>query len=90
MSDPKTTKNFSEFDANQIIQKIFNEAGMICTEGWVTGKVGRKITYSIVTTNVEDDTQRNEYVEDGVVLLVLDTVFTDGTRTSLSYVERVE
>jgi len=84
-----TQKPFSDFDADQIIRKIYNEAGMICTEGWVTGKIGRKITYAIVQTNVANDTIQNSYIEDGVTLIVLNTVYTDGTRSTISHVERV-
>ena len=85
-----TQKRASEFDQQQIIQKIYNEAGMICTEGWVTGLVGRRITPTIGTTNVADDTEIYTYSENGVILVVLHNVYTDGARTTVLYTERVQ
>lgn len=85
-----TQKRASEADTQQIFQKIYNDAGMICTEGWVTGMVGRKIIPTIVTTNVANDTERYTYEENGVVLIVLDNVYTDGTRATVLHTERVQ
>lgn len=90
----QTIKPFSEYDASQISQKTYNEAGAICTEGWLTGQVGRRITPTIVTTNVATDTERYTYSEwngtSYVVLMVLDVVYTDGTRATVLYNERVQ
>ena len=84
-----SSKPFSDLDSAQIMQKIYNSAGMICTEGWVTGFIGRKIEFSISTTNVANDTIVNTYSENGETLLVLHSVFTDGTRSTMLQVERV-
>jgi hypothetical protein len=90
----ETIKVFSEYDMPQIIQKTYNAAGALCTEGWITGQVRRRITPTIVQTNVAGDTERYTYSEwngtQYVVLMVLDTVYTDGTRVTVLYNERVQ
>jgi hypothetical protein len=90
----ETIKRLSEYDMSQIIQKTYNVAGALCTEGWITGQVGRRIAPTIVTTTVAGDTERYTYSEwngiSYVVLLVLDTVYTDGTRVTVLYNERVQ
>ena len=84
-----TTKQLSGLDGTQVLKAIYNEIGAIATEGWVSGLVGRKIVYTIGTTTVANDTALFTYIENGVTMMVLANVYTDGARTTLSYTERM-
>ena len=86
----KTTKTMSTSDYQQVLKRAYNEdSGGLCTEGWITGKIGRRISYGLLTTSVADDTVVNTYIEDGVTLMVLHSVYTDATHATILYVTRV-
>lgn len=86
----KTQKQFSERDFQQVIRAIFNdEASTISIDGFIVGKVGRKITRTLSTTTITDDTETFDYLEDGVSLFQLKVIYTDGAREDLLSVERI-
>jgi hypothetical protein len=62
------------------------------TTGFLQGKVGHKITLTIATTNVANDTEIVRYfdVVDAVDVLLneITVVYTDGTRAQLLSAER--
>jgi len=85
-----TTKNFSERDANQTLQHSYNDIdGSLTTAGFLTGKVGRRVTPTISTTSIANDTITYTYSESGSTLYAIKSVYTDGTRTDLVFAERI-
>lgn len=86
----KTQKEFSERDFQQVLRAAFSdEASTIAVDGFIVGKVGRKITRAVSTTTVANDTETFDYSEDGLSLFQIKVVYTDGTREDLISVERV-
>ena len=84
-----TTKPLSERDSGQTLQHSYNEMNStLGVDGFIVGKVGRKIDMSITTTNVANDTENYVFSEGGVNLYTIQIIFTDGTRETLSSVER--
>lgn len=87
----ESTKRLSEYDGQQVLQKSFNtEGSTLGVDGFVVGKVGRKIDRSVTTTTITDDTEVYSFSEDGNLLYVLTIIYTDGTRESLLSVERTQ
>lgn len=87
-----TTKHFSQRDADQTLQASFNDVDSTLTvNGFLVGKVGRKVTVTISTTNVANDTQNFAFSETLPVPIALYTftlVFTDSTYSQLLYAIR--
>lgn len=84
-----TQKPLSERDANQTLQHAYNDVdGSLTTNGFLTGKVGRKIEQSITTTNVANDTAVIDFIENGNLLYTLTVVYTDATQSVLVSAER--
>ena len=85
----ETRKVLSEYDSHQIFQKSYNsEGGTLAVDGFLVGKVGRKVEQSIGTTNVANDTETFVFSESGTNLFTLTIVYTDGTRQTLLSAER--
>jgi hypothetical protein len=74
---------------NAIVQSFNNVDKSLSTSGFLIAKSGRKITQTISTTNVSNDTLLFDHLEDGVSLYVLKVIYTDGTRTELLSAERI-
>lgn len=84
-----STKRLSERDSGQTLQASFNDVNStLGVDGFIVGKVGRKIEMSIETTNIANDTEVFQHMEDGTVLYILRVVYTDGTRNQFLSVER--
>lgn len=85
----ETTKVRSEYDANQITQKIFNsEGGTLAVDGFLVGKVGRRVDLALTTTTLSNDTEVFTFSEEGTTLFELTLIYTDGTRAQLLSAER--
>lgn len=85
-----TVKRKSDLDGNQTLQKAFNDVdATITTNGFLVGKVGRKIDLAISTTTVTNDTETYTFSEDGTDLYQLRIVYTNGTRDLLLSAERI-
>jgi hypothetical protein len=86
----KTTKSLSTQDSGQTLQGSYNEEDASLTvNGFLVGKVGRKVELAITTTTVADDTEVFTYKEDGVTLYEIEVVYTDGTRAQMLSAERI-
>jgi hypothetical protein len=86
----KTVKPPSQLDGNQTLQNAFNDVdSTITTNGFLVGKVGRKIELSISTTTVANDTETYEFSEDGEILYTLRVIYTNGSRETLLSAERI-
>ena len=84
-----STKQFSEYDYEQIFQKIFNgEGATISVDGFLAGKVGRKVELNITTTTVANDTEVFTFSESGVNLFEFTIVYTSGSRDNMLSAER--
>lgn len=84
-----TTKTLSSLDHPQVVQAAFNpEDSSLATNGFLVGKVGRKIALTISTTTITNDTETYAFTESTVPLYTLKVIYTDGARTTLLSAER--
>ncbi len=84
-----TTKRFSERDADQTLQASFNDIdSSITTNGFLTGKVGRKITQVVSQTTVPGDTATVSFLESGNLLYTLTIIYTDSSQSVMLSAER--
>lgn len=81
-----TSKPFSQRDANQTLQASFNDVdSTLSVNGFLVGKIGRRIDVSITQTTVPNDTETYAFSENSVALYTIKIVYTDGTRTQILY-----
>jgi len=84
-----SNKKASILSSDNVIRDVHvGETSSLTINGFVTGKVGRKIELAITTTNVANDTEVYTYKEDGSTVMVLTVVYTNGSRDVLLSVER--
>lgn len=90
MAANETSKKLSERDAAQVNQSIYNQTdASITTSGFLSAKVGNKITFTISQTTVSGDTNTVSYYDQETILLyTLKLIFTDGTQAVLLSAER--
>lgn len=85
-----TTKRPSDLDGNQALQNAFNEVdSSFTTNGFLTGKVGHKITLALSTTTVSNDTETYTFFDGATQLYQIQLVYTDTTRALLLSAERI-
>jgi len=85
-----SAKRPSAQDANQTLQGSYNDVDLsITTNGFLVGKVGRKIAAAVSTTNIANDTETYTFSEDGITLYVYKVIYTDGTRATILTAERI-
>ena len=84
-----TKKPPTKLDYEQALQGSYNDVNStLSVDGFLTGKVGRKIELTISTTTIANDTEIYSFSENGIALYTLTIVYTDGSRAQLSSVER--
>jgi len=80
-----TTKQGTRLDADQAIQGAYNDVNStLGVDGFLTGKVGRKV--GLLT---EGNTETYTFSENGTVLYVLEIIYTDSSREQLVSAERI-
>jgi len=85
-----TQKAPSDLDSSQTLQGAYNDVdSTISTNGFLVGKVGRKVVVTLSTTTIVDDTETYAFSENGTALYSLKLIYTDGTRTTLMSAERI-
>lgn len=85
-----TSKPLSKQDANQTLQYAFNDnTRTLAVSGFISAKVGHKITLTISTTNVSNDTETYEYFDGATSLMELQIIYTSGSRETMLSVERI-
>lgn len=85
-----TTKPLSKQDGPQTLQYAFNDnTRTLGVSGFISAKVGHRITLTISTTNVANDTETYEYFNDSTSLMQLRIIYTSGTRELMLSVERI-
>lgn len=86
----KTVKPTSDRDYQQTLKLSFNDVDdSLTTNGFLIGKVGRKVTATISTTTIPNDTMTYAFSEDGTALYSYKIIYTDGTRATLMSAERI-
>jgi hypothetical protein len=92
MSD--TQKVPAELDAPQVIRRVYNkEDDSLTVNGFLVGKVGRKVGQTFSTTTFPNDTIIFDFTEKNelnvyVLLYQLTMIYTDGTRSTMLGCER--
>ncbi len=82
----ETTKSPSEYSEQQIMQRSFNKEGhTLGVDGFIVGKLGRKIIRSDVTSSSEDFA----FYDSTTLLYTIRITYTDSSKSTLSQVERV-
>ena len=68
----QSSKTMTERDASQVQRFAFNDVNKtLSVDGFVVGKIGHKITRSIVTTNVANDSEQFSFYDSGTLLYTL-------------------
>lgn len=81
-----TTKPFSEYDQPQIFKKTYNTNNdTLGVDGFIVGKIGRKITRTLFDSVTED----YEFFESSVSLYKLRIIYTTSALDTLLSVERI-
>lgn len=85
-----TTKAPSDLDYSQTLQGAFNDVdATLSTNGFLVGKIGRKVIVTVSTTTTANDTETYAFSESGTALYSLKLIYTDGTRANLLSAERI-
>ena len=80
-----TTKTMSKLDAPQAMKSAYNDVNAsITTDGFLTGKIGRKIEMA----SPDSVTEVYSFMEDGVMLYEITVIYTDSTKETLVSAER--
>lgn len=86
-----TQKQLSQLDGNQTLKGAYNDVdASLTTSGFLSGKVGRKITQTITTTNVANDTVVFQFMEDSILLYEITQIYTDATYSTMISAERTQ
>lgn len=81
----ETTKTPSEYDQQQIFQRAYNkEGGSLTTDGFVVGKVGRRIVRSVISGTVDD----YSYYDSTTLLYTLRITYNNTDHDEVNEVER--
>ena len=87
---PITQKPLSHLDYEQTMQSSYNDVNAtLSVDGFLTGKVGRKVELAISTTTIVDDTETYSFSENGTALYALKIIYTDGSRALMISAERI-
>ncbi len=83
-------KPVSNLDANQTLQTAYNDVdATISTNGFLVGKIGNKVTMTISTTTIANDTETYAFFDGVTALYSIKVIYTDGTRQTLVSAERI-
>jgi hypothetical protein len=85
-----TQKPLSHLDYEQTMQSSYNDVNAtLSVDGFLTGKIGRKVELAISTTTIANDTETYSFSESGTALYSLRIIYTDGTRALMISAERI-
>jgi hypothetical protein len=85
-----TTKPLNDRDYEQAIQSVYNQVdATLSVNGFIVGKVGHKITQTITTTTIANDTEVFAFYDGATMLYEIKVIYTDGTRTLMLSAERI-
>jgi hypothetical protein len=81
-----TNKEQTHLDGHQTLKAAFNnEDASITVNGFLAGKVGRKVE----VTYVDTVTEQYDFTEDSILLMSYELIYTDATKDSLLSAERI-
>lgn len=86
-----TDKHMTKKDDEQTLRYSYNDVNATMgVDGFIVGHVGRRVTQTISTTNVSDDTATFDFFQNSTELLyTIRVIYTDGTRADLLEAERI-
>lgn len=85
-----SSKPMSNQDPGETQQYTFNDVDRTTTvNGFLVGLIGRRIDLAISTTTIANDTETYSFSENGNALYALKIVYTDGTRTTMLFAQRI-
>lgn len=85
-----TTKPASPLSGDNILRNSYSEeTKTLNVSGFISAKVGHRITLQIQTTNVANDTELYSYYDGSTLLMQIRVIYTTGSRDLLQSVERV-
>lgn len=87
----RTNKPLSDQDPQQTLQYAFNDVdATLTTNGFLVGEVGRKITLTVSTTTVANDTYTYSFYDPlSVLLYQIQLIYTDATQATLISATRI-
>lgn len=86
----QTKKGLSERDGSQVLQAAANDVNStLAVDGFLVGKVGRKVDLAISTTSVANDTETFTFSENGTNLYSIRIIYTNGSRDLMLSSERI-
>lgn len=84
-----TTKPNPQTNSGNAIVASYNEVDKsLAVSGFLTAAIGRKITQTITTTTVANDTEEISFYDGATLLYTLEIIYTDGNRTVMLSAER--
>lgn len=90
MSANQTIKEPNGLDGAQTLKESYNQVNAtLSVDGFLTGLVGRRVDLAISTVNVANDTETYIFSELSVPLYTYQVTYTDGTRTTMLFAERI-
>jgi hypothetical protein len=85
-----TQKPLSERDFGQTLKSSYNQVDASLTvAGFLTGRVGHKVSLAISTTTITNDTETFSYSDNGTALYAIKIIYTSGTRDLMLSAERI-
>lgn len=97
-----SSKQIGKIDGTEALRRAYNvEDKTISVNGFIVGKIGHKVTVTITTTNVANDTERFTFTDQSplptqenptaapITLYVIDIVYTTGGRDTFLSAERI-
>lgn len=85
-----TTKQIGKIDGDQALRKAYNvEDSTLSVNGFIVGKIGHKVIRTVITTNVTNDTEVYTFMDNSVVLYVIEIVYATSDLETMLSVERV-
>ena len=84
-----TTKQPTKLDYEQSIQEAYNDVNAtLSVDGFLTGKVGHKVSLALAMTTIPDDTEIYTFEDNGTILYQITIIYTDNSRSLMVSAER--
>jgi len=77
-------------DSGQVLQSSHNDVdSSLQVSGFLTSKIGARITSTLSTTTVANDTETFTFFDGAIQLYQIQIIYTDGNREELTSAERI-
>ena len=85
-----TKKTQTTKSGDNVVRSVFNEEDFsLTTNGFLVGKLNRKVDFAYSTTTVANDTVTIAFSEAGTALYTLKLIYTTSSRVDLLSAERI-